>query len=203
MNRDKTIIAVLAVLLLASVVINGWLWRRLRSVNPATAANTALPAARAEGERERGKSAEYEIVVNPKMQGRLGRIVLRFAGEPAALGSTRTAIYKPGSATVLKTHYGPFEAELLAGEYDLDVSGRKIAGIPVEPGKDTVIASGVLRLHGSSSTRFVIYPVGEPEKYLYVDYGNGTRGLPIGEYEVEVSGQREKVVVEAGKVTDF
>jgi hypothetical protein len=201
MNRDRTIIVVLAVLLLGSLLANAWLLKR--SPRPVPSAGEGTPSARVDGPRERGTSAAYEIVANPEMKGRLGRIVITFAGEEKALSGTRTAIYKPGAETLVKAEYGPVAAELIAGDYDLEVSGRKVAGVPVEAGKDTRIASGALRLHGAANTRFVIYPAGEAEKYLYVDYGNGLKGLPVGEYEVEVSGQREKVTVEAGKVTDF
>lgn len=203
MNRDKVTIGVLAFLLLASLVANGLLLRR-GTVPPDQGSSEAKePVARAAGEPDRGTSAIYEVVANPEMKGRLGRIVMDFAGDPEAMKATRTAISKPGEETLLKAEYGAFAVELIAGRYDLDVGGRKVAGVPVEPGKDTRIASGALRLHGAANTRFVIYPAGEPEKYLYVGYGNSVKGLPIGEYDVDVGGQREKVIIEAGKVTDF
>lgn len=203
MNRDKTIIAVLTLLLLASLVANGVLWTRARRDSAAAPADGPAPAARTSAPRERGASSAYEIVANPELKGRLGRIVLTFADTGESLQSTRTAIYQPGKDSAAKVSYGPVTAEVLPGEYDLEVSGRKLKGVPVEAGKDTRIPSGVLRLHGADGTRFAIFEPGATDDSLYVDYGNGAKGLPAGEYEVEVNGVREKVLIEAGKVTEF
>lgn len=204
MNRDKKVITVLAVLLVASLGANVMLWQRSRGggvgEGPVVAAEMKT---RPSGTRERGVPYKVEVVANPAMKGRLGRIVLTFAETEGGLDATRTVIYQAGTDKSVATDYGTVEAELLPGEYDLEVSGKKLAAVRVEPGKDTRVASGVLRLHGASNTRFVIYDVGGQDDSLYVGYGNSARGLPAGEYEVDVGGQREKVTIEPGKVTDF
>lgn len=203
MNRDKTLITVLALLLALSAGANVVLWRRTQTGAGGAPVAPAAMKPRPEGTRERGAAVEIEMVPNPAMKGRLGRIVLTFAEIEGGLDATRTVIYQAGTEKSVATDYGVVEAEVLSGEYDLEVSGKKLAGVRVEPGKDSRIASGVLRLHGSGNTRFVIYDVGGGEDHLYVGYGNSARGLPAGEYEVDVGGQREKVTIEPGKVTDF
>ena len=60
----------------------------------------------------------------------------------------------------------------------------------------------MLRLHGAAKTRFTIHEPGAKSSF-HAAYGNAEFGLPAGEYEVDVSGQKEKVTIEAGKVTEF
>jgi hypothetical protein len=203
MNRDRAIIGVLVVLLVASLALNGVLWKRSRS--PAAAVATETPAAkgRTSPPRDAGKPAQFELVANPELKGRLGRIVLQFSDEVKLEGhSTRTVIYAAGKPDSLKTDYNAFAADLPPGKYDLEVAGKKVSGVVVESGKDTRVRSGILRTHGSANTRMVICDVGSPDA-LQTVYGNAMVGLPVGEYEIEVSGVREKVTVEQGKVTEF
>ena len=200
MNRDKVIIVILVLLLAASLAGNWVLWNKSRS-GAAVAAKTPGPEARRTAPRERGDPGLYEIKANPEMKGRLGRIVLSFA-EGAEIKGTRTTVYKAGGADMLRADYGPVTAELPPGSYDLEVCGRKISSIPVESGKDTNVRSGVLRLHGAANTRFTIHEPGAKD-FFHVAYGNAGFGLPAGEYEVDVSGQREKVTIEPGKITEF
>ena len=203
MNRNKVLNIALTLLLLASLACNWILWRKSRG-----GASPAVAAAQAEGRtsdesREKGVQGVYEMVANPEMQGRLGRVVIAYA-EGATLNpdNNRTVFYKKGSADSVRTSYGPVAAELAPGIYDLEINGKKIAGIPVKSGQDTRVPSGVLRFHGSSETSFWICDVGVKD-YLRVAYGNALIGLPAGDYEIEINGQREKVTIEPGKITDF
>src|SRR5688572_7881806 len=156
MNRDRTITVVLVVLLLASLAMNWRLWNQTRSAR-AVPADTGAAKARESEPRERGEAAKYDIVANPEMKGRLGRIVVAFAGEMKLEGhATRVVIYAAGKSETLATQYNSVVAELPPGKYDLEVAGKKIAGVPVESGKDTRVRSGVLRTHASDQTRFTI-----------------------------------------------
>ena len=202
MNRDKSVILGLLLLLAGSVALNIWLWRRPAPENAVVSGTAAEPVARASGTRERGDPVGFELVDNPELKGRLGRLVLTFADAGGSLEGTRTAIMKPGKQETVKTAYGPVAVELVPAEYDLEVNGRALAGVRIESGKDTRVASGVLRFHGAEATRFVVYLPGATDS-VFVTYGNSLKGLPVGDYEVEVNGVRESVRIEAGQVTDF
>ena len=77
MNRDRSIAVVLALLLLASLACNWVLWRKSRVVGPAA---IAKPEGRQSASaRERGVKGAYELVANPEMKGRLGRVVIAYA----------------------------------------------------------------------------------------------------------------------------
>jgi len=201
MKRDRTIAVALALLLLASLAGNWVLWKKSRGVAPAT---EAQPAARkSDASRERGVQTAYEIVANPEMKGRLGRVVIAFAdGANLKPDANRTGIYKEGEAKEASSGYGPIARELVPGIYDLDVNGKKISGIPVKSGQDTRIPSGVLRMHGANETRFTIHDLGAESNFKSA-YGNALVGLPAGEYEIEVNGSREKFTIEPGKITDY
>jgi hypothetical protein len=203
MNRDRLIAVALALLLLASLVANWALWRKSRGAAAAPASTAQLAARTGDLSRERGVQGGYEIVANPEMKGRLGRVVIAYAdGVALNPDANRTGIHKEGEAKEASSGYGPIARELTPGSYDLVVNGKKISGIPVKSGHDTRILSGVLRLHGASETRFTLHDVGM-ERSFRAAYGNALLGLPAGDYEIEVNGSREKFTIEPGKITDF
>lgn len=201
MNRDRAIAVALALLLLVSLAGNWMLWRKSQVVGPGT---TAKPEERqSASSRKKGAQGVYEQVANPEMQGRLGRVVVAYAdGANLNPDANRTGIYKEGESKEASYGYGRIARELAPGTYDLVINGKKISGIPVKSGHDTRIPSGVLRLHGANELRFTIHDVGV-ESSFKVAYGNALVGLPAGDYEIEVSGSREKFTIEPGKVTDF
>lgn len=201
MNRDRSIAVVLALLLLASLAGNWVQWRKSRVVGPATI--TKPEGRQGTSTRVRGGPGAYELVANPEMKGRLGRVVIAYAdGVTINPDANRTGIYKEGENKEATYGYGPVARELAPGTYDLVINGKKISGIPVKSGHDTRIPSGVLRLHGANELRFTIHEVGKESSFKSA-YGNALVGLPAGDYEIEVNGSREKFTIEPGKITDF
>jgi hypothetical protein len=151
--------------------------------------------------QSRGSVTAFDVVPNPELKGRLGRVVVEFPAGTKDL-KARTEIFKAGDAKGVRTVYGNVEEEMTPGAYDLDIGGHKIAGIVVEPRSDTRVKVGVLRLNAGGNTRFEIFDVGG-KKGLQTHYGQNEAGLPAGTYEVEVNGQREKVTIQAGKITEY
>ena len=202
MNRDRIISVLLAVLLLVSLAGNWMLWKKSRGMAGAPAA-TVQPARKNDTSRDKGVQGVFELVANPEMKGRLGRVVIAYAdGAKLNPDANRTGIFKEGEDKEASYGYGPIARELAPGIYDLDVNGKKISGIPVKSGHDTRMPSGVLRLHGANETRFTIHDVGA-ESSLRSAYGNALVGLPSGDYEIEINGSREKFTIEPGKITDY
>lgn len=202
MNRDRSIAVGLALLLLVSLACNWVLWRKSRGAGvPPVAAQPVMRKSSAS--RDRGVQGDYKMVVNPEKKGRLGRVLITYVGG-AKLNPdyNRTVFYKEGGAENVSSAYGPVVCELAPGVYDLEINGKKISGIPVKSGQDTLIPSGVLRLHGAKETRFTIHNIGVKDDFC-VAYGNALVGLPAGDYEIEISGSREKFTIEDGKITDF
>ncbi|HET7608336.1 MAG TPA: hypothetical protein VFL84_06645, partial [Gammaproteobacteria bacterium] len=138
------------------------------------------------------------IVPNATMRGRLGRLVVAFPQEVAA----RIEVYRPGEERAIQSGYGNQAYDLLPGTYEVSISGKRVAGVTVRSGNDTQIKVGVLRVNASDGTRI---DLADPISKERVTGGYGTQvfGLPIGQIGVQVAGQTEAVVIEAGKVAEF
>ena len=229
MNRDKVII-VLVPLLIASLACNWWLWTRGPKSGEirVSAGQTVSPASQTSPPPEHGaqgpndtppavqtdamgdkKSAPhdlsspgaYEIVPNPVLKGRLGRLLVTFPADTKISG-TRTGVHQSGNANEIEAKYGNVQIELIPGTYDVFINGQVVAGVTIQSHQDTRIHVGVLRLSGSSSTRFGIYAPGGAEE-LQAKYGDNDVGLPVGEYDVSIKDVRERVKITAGTITEF
>ena len=145
-----------------------------------------------------GDSGCCEIVPNPDMRGRLGRVVVAFPEEVSA----RIDVYRPGETQAVAGGYGNVAFDLFPGTYDVDISGKRVTGVTVRSGNDTRVRVGVLRVNASDSTRIDIVDRADGRS-LTGGYGTDLYGLPIGEVGVQIAGQTEVVVIEAGRLTEF
>jgi hypothetical protein len=137
------------------------------------------------------------VVANPELR-RLGRVVVAFPEDVAA----RIDVFRPGETKALASGYGDQAFDLLPGTYDVGISGKTVAGVTVQAGHDTQIKVGVLRVSANDGTRVELAdPVSK--KSVASAYGAQVFGLPIGEIGVQIAGQTENVVIEAGRVTEF
>jgi hypothetical protein len=139
-----------------------------------------------------------DIVPNPDMRGRLGRVVVAYPEEVDA----RIDVFRPGETQAAASDYGDAAFDLLPGTYDVVISGKRVTGVTVRSGNDTRIRVGVLRVSASDSTRIDLVE-GADRRSLTSNYGPSTFGLPIGEVGVQIAGQTETVTVVAGQVTEF
>ncbi len=139
-----------------------------------------------------------DIVPNPTMRGRLGRVVVAYPEKVSA----RIDVFRAGETEAVAGDYGDQAFDLFPGTYDVTISGKRITGVTVRSGSDTRIKVGVLRVTASSSTRVDVVDPADG-RALTGDFGPRAYGLPIGEVGVRIRGQTETVVIEPGQVTDF
>lgn len=132
------------------------------------------------------------------MRGRLGRVVVAYPEEVAA----RIDVFRAGETQSVMSGYGDQAYDLLPGTYDVSISGKRVAGVTVRSGQDTKIRVGVLRVNASDGTRIDLIDRADG-KAVTSGYGAAAYGLPIGEVGVQIAGQTETVVIEAGQVTEF
>lgn len=138
------------------------------------------------------------IVPNAAMRGRLGRLVVAYPEKVAA----RIEVYRPGEERAIQAGYGDQAFDLLPGTYEVAISGRRIVGVTVRSGNDTQIKVGVLRVNASEGTRIDLTdPV--TKESVAADYGPQVFGLAVGAVGVQIAGQTETVVIEAGRVAEF
>lgn len=161
---------------------------------PSESAAAATPAA-----TPPATDGAFTVVENPELTGRLGRVIVAFP-EGANPSSTRIEIHPEGTKDRSASDYGGITADLLAGSYDVVISGVVLPGVEVRSRHDTKIAVGVLRVSAGSSTRIQIF---RGEQAVASGYGKAVFGLPAGSYEVEISGRREPVSIAAGQTVDF
>jgi hypothetical protein len=139
-----------------------------------------------------------DIVPNAAMRGRLGRVVVAYPEEVAA----RIDVFRAGETQSIMSGYGDQAYDLLPGTYDVSISGKRVAGVTVRSGQDTKIRVGVLRVNASEGTRIDLIDRADG-KAVTSGYGAAAYGLPIGEIGVQIAGQTEAVVIEAGRVSEF
>jgi hypothetical protein len=146
-----------------------------------------------------GPGAEgYQLVADPAMKGRLGRVRFTFPKDSNA-GNSAVAVYK-GTEKV-SGGYGASEHELMPGQYVAEVSKKRVP-IAVKSGHNTIPTCGVLRIHAGADTAYKVLD-SDQKTQLTGGYGNADVALPIGTYYIEIAGAREPVTVEDGKVVAF
>jgi len=148
-----------------------------------------------------GSTSCCDIVANPDLKGRLGRLVVNFP-EGANPGSTRIDVFKFGEPKALNGGYGGQIFDLLPGIYEVEISKKRLAGVSIQSAHDTRVKVGVLKVYTGGSTRIDVVDI-DGQSPLAGGYGDQTIGLPVGMFQVKVAGQAETVTIEEGKVTEF
>jgi hypothetical protein len=143
-------------------------------------------------------SQSFDIVPNPEMRGRLGRVVVAFPEKVSA----HVQVFRPGEPQSVADGYGDRAFDLFPGTYDVAISGKRVAGVTVRSASDTQIKVGVLRVNASGGTQVEVTDPASKQR-VADGYGTVVFGLPVGEVGVRVAGQTETVVIEAGQVSEL
>lgn len=91
-----------------------------------------------------------DIVANPDLKGRLGRLVVNFP-EGTKPASTRIDAFKPGEQKTLVGGFGGHTFELLPGTYDVEISKKRLTGVLIQSAHDTRVKVGVLQVNAGGS----------------------------------------------------
>lgn len=159
------------------------------------------PPADGRKEKESLSAADCcRIVPNAELKS-LGRIVVAFPEGSKAEG-TPIGIFKAGDKKSIERGYGVMAADLIPGQYDVEVSGRRVRVVEVRAAHDTKVRVGVLRVRVGSGTPIGIFERGGKDQ-LTRFYGSSDIGLPVGQYDVEVAGQRAPVTIKEDAITEF
>ena len=146
-------------------------------------------------------SVPYTVVANPQLKGRMGRVVVRFPDSKLA-SETFVAVERDGQR--VQGHYGEAAWELLPGRYVIKISDSAIEDCEVRSGCDTNVRVGMFQFDGSNQTFSSIFTSKDPAApKLWGKYGSYVVGLPVGRFELELSGQRETIEIREGEITRF
>lgn len=154
------------------------------------------------GREDKGAASDCcRIAPNAELKS-LGRIVVAFPKGSKA-GGTRIDIFRTEDDKKLITYdHGRIAADLVPGGYVVAVTNERVKGVEVRAGHDTKIRVGVLRVHAGPGTRVDIFERGAKDLLTYF-HGSHDTGLPIGQYDVEVAGQRAPVTIKEDAITEF
>ncbi len=142
-----------------------------------------------------------DIVADSSLKEGMGRIVVIYPPTNGKLDA-RLDVYRPGETIPVTGGYGNQAIVLPPAHYDISVTGRRIAGVAVQAGRDTRFKVGVLHLNAHKNTRL---DLSDPDtnKVITSTYGETAVGLPVGPIVVQVAGQTDTAMIEDGKVTEF
>ena len=143
----------------------------------------------------------FTVTPNPELKGRLGRIVVKFPKD-SPCKDTHVEIVRADSKESAGSFYGSDEAELMPGAYTVKIADKTIKDVTVTSKNDTLISTGVLRVHASKNTHVAILDA-DKKTEITTSYGDHDFGLPIGQYFVKIAGQTEPVEVRKDEVTEF
>jgi hypothetical protein len=144
-----------------------------------------------------------ELIANSALKGRMGRIVIAFS-EGVEGSGTQVAIFS--GEKQLTSFIGAKEMDMLPGAYTVVVNNRRVEGVEVKAGHNTRLKLGVIRFNAGPGTAIAVFekPADAKEsKRLTSFLGSRDVVFPPGEYQIEVSGGRQAVKVEDGKIVEF
>jgi hypothetical protein len=149
--------------------------------------------------QEDNLNACCEIASNPDLKS-LGRLVVAFPKDSNT--SPRVDIFKVGDSSPIQGTWGSMTADLIPGRYVVAISGRRVEGVEVQAGHNTRIRVGALRVHTGSGTRVDVFERGGKNS-LVGFWGASDVGLPVGQYDVQIAGQRATVAIKENSITEF
>lgn len=129
----------------------------------------------------------------------IGRIVVQVFDE--ARNAFTTRIFNPGEKKgQLAGSYQGGAFDLVPGQYDVDLSGARVTGVPVQRGMDTRILAGLLNV--TVDTTWQLYDETKTTK-LNGAHGGKRMALPVGKYYLRVGGRFTEINIRDSQVTDF
>lgn len=140
-------------------------------------------------------SERWEIIPNPKLKS-LGRVIVSVPEEV----NVYVEIFEAGGKEQLTDWDRSGASDLIPGQYNVKILGATVASVPVQPGMDTRIRTGVINI--VTDGYWEIYD--ETKTTRLTDGDRSWRGgLPVGRYQVKVTGRFAEVVIKDGQVTNF
>src|SRR5947207_14327091 len=147
-----------------------------RPIGPVDGARPIGPVDGAKQLQPAGGTPCCQVVTNPAVTGRMGRLVVAFA---ANAGSSRVDVFKAGETASLQGGYGAQSLDLLPGSYSVVISGARVEGVSIQSGHETRLRVGILRINAGGSTRADVLDA-EGKTAITGGYGAQVVGLPVG-----------------------
>jgi len=140
-------------------------------------------------------SERWELVSTPKLKS-LGRISV---GVPEKVNSY-VEVFEAGGKQRLTDWRNGGSSDLIPGQYDVKILGTTVASVPVQPGMDTRIRTGVINI--ATDGYWEIYDETKTTR-LTDGRGSWSGGLPVGKYQIKITGRFAEIVIKDQQVTNF
>jgi Ni/Co efflux regulator RcnB len=158
----------------------------------------AQESKRETGAAERPQPERWKIEPAADLTGK-GRLLIEWP-ERVPMGHQRVEIHS--AEGVEKPDRGKGKFELLPGAYDVVVAGKRVAGVPVEKGKETRLLVGLLRVVYKDMSKTEVYDA-DKKTLLVKDYGTLNLALPVGKYWVRIGPRLVEVELKEGETAEF
>jgi hypothetical protein len=140
------------------------------------------------------EAKQWEISPNPKLKS-LGRVVVSVPREV----DIYVEIREPQEDKRLANSYAAKAFDLLPGQYEVKIMGATVASVPVQPGMDTRIRTGVFNI--ITDSYWELYD--QTKTKVAHAYSGKKVGLPVGGYQLKIAGRFAEVIIKDGQVSDF
>jgi hypothetical protein len=146
-------------------------------------------------------SSAYTLTPIPNATGRLGRLALKI---PKEASETRYSVCPAGGseAKPSKSGFGALATTLLPGRYDVYVSKKLIANVPVESGKETALSLGEFKTTNDKNTKVIVFDA-DGKTELFAAYGPHEIALPAGDYVLDISGTTTPLSIKANEIAEY
>ncbi len=139
---------------------------------------------------------KLETKPNSSLKGSTGRVYLDLPADVECV----IFIYNAGTNKEITGTTRDRQFYLAPGKYDVDVSSVKMEEIEVQKGMDTRIKAGILNV--SSPPAWALYD--ETKKIRITGASKSQKiGLPVGNYQLQMSGSFQPVTIKDGETVNF
>lgn len=145
------------------------------------------------------ETRRWEIKPSDDLKGAKGRLVVNFHDEVPMAHMLVKIESKDGGEPVSERKR---IFDLLPGNYDVVVAGKRITNLPIQSGKETRLLMGLLRVVYNDMSRTEVYD-SDKKTLLVKDNGTLRLGLPIGKYWVKLAGRMVEIEIKDGQVVEF
>ena len=142
------------------------------------------------------KMEKYEMNPDSSLTGTTGRVYLDLPADVQCV----IFIYQVGTNKIIKGSSTDRSFYLAPGKYDISASSAKMQEVEIQKGMDTRIKAGILNV--GSPTTWAIY---DENKKIRITGGSGAKkiGLPVGNYQLQMSGGFQAVTIKDREIINL
>lgn len=157
--------------------------------------NTSSSTENKKNEESSGRDSEKWVITPSGLKGAAGIVSINLPE-----GVEWDMVVKSSSDHALGRYYNQKTHTLIPGEYNIFLTYLPVMGVPIQKGMNTRLKAGILNV--VTTGQWSIHD--ESKSKVYVSYYKPSKiGLPVGKYNIQLSGQYQAIEIKDGEVTEF